>query len=131
MVKASGIESVMLPPRSPNLNAHAERFVRSIKESCLDHSSYSAKARSERPFMLNYHHRTAACPLDAWSARLTLTLRSSDHQVDRQRGDLPEIPNVTCVTASSAQRGFVFGPYAVARSWLTVDEDIESSFHFC
>ena len=25
-----------LPPRSPNLNAYAERFVRSIKESCLD-----------------------------------------------------------------------------------------------
>ena len=25
-----------LPPRSPNLNAHAERFVHSIKESCLE-----------------------------------------------------------------------------------------------
>src|SRR6201987_4777785 len=31
-----GIESVKLPPRSPNLNAYAERFVRTIKESCLD-----------------------------------------------------------------------------------------------
>jgi len=31
-----GIESVKLPPRSPNLNAQAERFVRSIKKSCLD-----------------------------------------------------------------------------------------------
>ena len=31
-----GVESVKLPPRSPNWNAHAERFVRSIKESCLD-----------------------------------------------------------------------------------------------
>jgi len=31
----SGIESVSLPPRSPNLNAFAERFVRSIKEDCL------------------------------------------------------------------------------------------------
>ena len=30
------VESVRLPPRSPNLNAHAERFVRSIKESCLE-----------------------------------------------------------------------------------------------
>ncbi|MBV9225294.1 MAG: hypothetical protein JOZ45_12225 [Acidobacteriaceae bacterium] len=29
-----GVESVKLPPRSPNLHAHAERFVRSIKESC-------------------------------------------------------------------------------------------------
>jgi transposase InsO family protein len=29
-----GINCVKLPPQSPNLNAHAERFVRSIKESC-------------------------------------------------------------------------------------------------
>ena len=31
-----GVKSVKLPPRSPNRNAQAERFVRSIKESCLD-----------------------------------------------------------------------------------------------
>src|SRR5689334_10429413 len=31
-----GVHCVKLPPRSPNLNAHAERFVRSIKESCLN-----------------------------------------------------------------------------------------------
>jgi len=29
------IKPVPLPPRSPNLNAYAERFVRSIKEECL------------------------------------------------------------------------------------------------
>ncbi len=27
---------VRLPPRSPDLNAYAERFVRSIKSECLD-----------------------------------------------------------------------------------------------
>jgi len=31
-----GVKSVKLPPQSPNLNAYAERFVRTIKESCLD-----------------------------------------------------------------------------------------------
>ena len=31
----SGVTPVRLPPRSPHLNAHAERFVRSIKEECL------------------------------------------------------------------------------------------------
>ena len=30
------MECLRLPPRSPNLNAHAERFIRSIKEECLD-----------------------------------------------------------------------------------------------
>ena len=30
------MESLRLPARSPNLNAYAERFVRTIKESCLD-----------------------------------------------------------------------------------------------
>jgi putative transposase len=36
MVANVGVKSVKLPPRSPNLNAHAERFVRTIKESCLE-----------------------------------------------------------------------------------------------
>jgi putative transposase len=36
LLKSSGIEPVILPPRSPNLNAHCERFVRSIKEEALD-----------------------------------------------------------------------------------------------
>ncbi len=31
-----GVESLKLPAWSPNLNAHAERFVRTIKESCFD-----------------------------------------------------------------------------------------------
>ena len=30
------VTSVKLPPQCPSLNAYAERFVRSIKESCLD-----------------------------------------------------------------------------------------------
>lgn len=32
----AGVTSIKLPPRSPNLNAHPERFVRSIKECCLE-----------------------------------------------------------------------------------------------
>jgi putative transposase len=35
ILEAAGVRSVLLPPRSPNLNAYAERFVRSIKEECL------------------------------------------------------------------------------------------------
>ena len=36
MIAETGVESVKLPPRSPNLNAYAGEIVRSIKESCLD-----------------------------------------------------------------------------------------------
>ena len=36
ILEATGVQSVKLPARSPNLNAHAERFVRTIKESCLE-----------------------------------------------------------------------------------------------
>ena len=35
ILKSSGVETVKLPAQSPNLNAYAERFVRSIKSECL------------------------------------------------------------------------------------------------
>jgi transposase InsO family protein len=35
VLKSSAVETVKLPARSPNLNAYAERFVRSIKSECL------------------------------------------------------------------------------------------------
>ena len=34
-LEGSGVRSIALPSRSPNLNAYAERWVRSIKEECL------------------------------------------------------------------------------------------------
>jgi transposase InsO family protein len=35
ILKSAGVETVKLPARSPNLNAYAKRFVRSIKSECL------------------------------------------------------------------------------------------------
>ena len=35
ILNVSGVKIIRTPPRSPNLNAYAERFVRSIKEECL------------------------------------------------------------------------------------------------
>ena len=34
-MKAGGVKCTPLPARSPNLNAYAERWVRSVKEECL------------------------------------------------------------------------------------------------
>ena len=36
LLKGSGVEAILLPPRSPNLNAHCERCIRSIKAEALD-----------------------------------------------------------------------------------------------
>lgn len=36
-LKLLDIKPILTPVKSPNLNAHAERMIRSIKEECLDH----------------------------------------------------------------------------------------------
>jgi transposase InsO family protein len=35
VLKSAGVRPVVLPPQSPNLNAFAERWVRSVKQECL------------------------------------------------------------------------------------------------
>src|SRR6202043_333951 len=35
IIASGGVEALVLPARSPNLNAYAERWVRSVKEECL------------------------------------------------------------------------------------------------
>ena len=37
IMKSIGIKPVVLPRRSPNLNAFAERVIQSVKHECLDH----------------------------------------------------------------------------------------------
>ena len=55
---ATGVETVRLPPHSPNLNAHAERFVRTIKESCLNRMILFGERSLRRAiaeFVAHYH----------------------------------------------------------------------------
>ena len=47
-----------LPPRSPNLNAHLERFMRSIKEECLSRLIFFGEQslrKAVREFLAHYH----------------------------------------------------------------------------
>jgi putative transposase len=58
MLADVGVKSVKLPPRSPNLNAYAERFVRSIKESCLDRMIWFGEGSLRKgisEFVAHYH----------------------------------------------------------------------------
>ncbi len=63
--KSSGVEIVKLPARSPNLNAYAERFVRSIKSECLaqiiplgeQHLRHAVKEYTEHSHTERNHQR--------------------------------------------------------------------------
>ena len=58
ILAGSGIQSVKLPPRSPNLNAYAERFVRTIKENCLEQRIFFGEdslRNAIREFIAHYH----------------------------------------------------------------------------
>jgi putative transposase len=58
LLKDNGTEVIRLPPFSPNLNAFAERFVRSIKEECLAKMIFVGQASLRRAigeYMTHYH----------------------------------------------------------------------------
>ena len=58
LVRESGTQVLRLPPMSPNLNAYAERFVRSIKEECLKRMISIGQAslrRAVTEYMEHYH----------------------------------------------------------------------------
>ena len=58
ILKQSGVEPVLLPPRSPNLNAHLERFMRSIKDESLSRLIFfgeSSLRNAVRQFLEHYH----------------------------------------------------------------------------
>ena len=56
ILEGGGVQPIRLPPKSPNLNADAERFVRSMKEECLSRvrpprrrARASPRGRGRRP----------------------------------------------------------------------------------
>jgi hypothetical protein len=53
-----GVAPVRLPPKSPNLNAHQERFMRSIKSECLDRMIFFGEnmlRNAVREYVSHYH----------------------------------------------------------------------------
>ena len=58
LIRDSGTKVIRLPPMSPNLNAYAERFVRSIKDECLDQMIFVGQGslrRAVAEYMEHYH----------------------------------------------------------------------------
>lgn len=58
ILQREGIQVIRLPPRSPHLNAFAERFVRSIKTECLNRMIFFGQAQLRQAitqFMAHHH----------------------------------------------------------------------------
>lgn len=58
MISESGVDVIRLSRRSPNLNAYAERFVRSIKEECLGRMIFFSEKQlraAVREYVEHYH----------------------------------------------------------------------------
>lgn len=58
VLRSANIEPLRLPARSPNLNAYAERFVRTIRQECLDRMIFFREAALRRvldEFVLHYN----------------------------------------------------------------------------
>src|ERR1700750_1267105 len=58
MLQSGGVQPILLPPRSPNLNAFAERWIRSIKGECLSKLilfGETSLRRALTEFLTHYH----------------------------------------------------------------------------
>jgi putative transposase len=59
IIDEAGVERVVLPPRSPNLNAYAKRWVRSVKEECLSRLILFGEASLQyvlTQYVAHFHH---------------------------------------------------------------------------
>ena len=59
IIDTAGVKRVPLPPRSPNLNAYAERWVRSVKEECLSRLILFGEASLRHvltQYVAHFHH---------------------------------------------------------------------------
>jgi putative transposase len=57
-LEEAGVKAVRLPPRSPDLNPHIERFMRSVKEECLDRMIFFGERAVQTAladFLAHYH----------------------------------------------------------------------------
>jgi putative transposase len=58
LLRDEGVDVKRMPPKSPDLRPHAERFVRSIKEECLSRIILLGERhlrRAVREYALHYH----------------------------------------------------------------------------
>lgn len=86
-LQCQGIKSVRLPARSPNLNAYAERFVRSIKEECLDQMVFFSEQSLRRAiehYVEHYHGERNYQGLDSRIIRPAFDAANAEGEILRR-----------------------------------------------
>ena len=119
LLETSGVRVIQTPFRAPNCNAHAERFVRSVKEECLNRLIPLGERHFRRAladFVVHYHRernhqglgnelidgmevslRTAACgAASGWVVSSVITIEPRSPTAQGARAELLDI------TASAA-----------------------------
>ncbi len=84
ILQQSGTESVRLPPRSPDLSPHIERFMLSVKEECLHRMVLFGEQllrNAVREFLAHYHKERNHQGLDN-------RLIDPDEEVARTTGEI-------------------------------------------
>jgi putative transposase len=87
LVEEGATQVIRLPPMSPNLNAYAERFVRSIKGECLGKMIFIGQASLRRAiaeYMTHYHNERNHQGLENRLIRFEPGLAATDNVVHRR-----------------------------------------------
>jgi putative transposase len=85
-LKSGGVKPIQLPARSPNLNAFAERWVRSVKQECLSELILFGEASLRRAlveFVEHFHSER-----NHQGKRNVLLFPSNDERHRRRRGSI-------------------------------------------
>jgi transposase InsO family protein len=88
MLRHAGVKPVRLPRRSPNLNAFIERFIRSIKEECLDRVIPLGEAHLReliREYMAHYHEERPHQGLGGAFIQAPIDFEADGRLVKRER----------------------------------------------
>jgi len=93
LLSDAGLHVVQTPYRAPNANAHAERFVRSIKEECLDRVVLIGEQHLRQTvaeFVAHYHHERPhqGCDNSVLQPRRSITGRGPIRRYPRLGGGL-------------------------------------------
>lgn len=88
LIRGSGTNVIRLPPQSPNLNAYAERFVRSIKHECLDRMIFIGQAslrRAVAEYVDHYHRERNHQGLDNKLIYRSAAIAAHDAPIQQRR----------------------------------------------